>query len=259
MKRDVYIAIVSHNHQELIIDSFNQFPKEIGAYNIHISIIDNANSKKLEEFSRSNNYFYYADEQTRGYGANLNKLYNMLSLKDEDIFIVCNPDMILDPIQIEKILDRSIKERADIYGVKIYTRRDFSKVSSSNRSFPCLLDFFASMILKKRLYMHDPEVYSNPDWISGAFMVIRSDSYRKLEGFDERYFLYCEDIDICYRAKKSGMKIVYNPEFYVVHESQLASRELFSKTFLIHLKSIFRYLITHRVKCVIGSGGNYAK
>jgi len=259
LKKDVYIAIVSHNHQDLIIDAFANFPKEIGNYNLHLSTIDNVNSKELKNFADDEKIFYYTDGKIRGYGANLNKLYDLLSPKDEDIFIVCNPDIILDAKELNKILDKSIEENADIYGAKVYTRRDFSKVSSSNRSFPCVFDFFASIVLKKRVYMHDPEVYANPDWISGAFMVIKSSSYRELKGFDEKYFLYCEDIDICYRAKKSGMKIVYNPAFYVVHESQLASRTIFSKTFLMHLKSIIRYLVTHRITCVLGKGGNYAK
>jgi len=259
LKKDVYIAIVSHNHQDLIIDAFASFPKNIGNYTLHLSIIDNINSQKLKTFSKEEDIVYYADNKQRGYGANLNKLFDLLSPKDEDIFIVCNPDIILNPIQLEKILDKTIEEDADIYGVKVYTRRDFSKVSSSNRSFPCIFDFFSSIVLKKRPYIHNPEVYANPDWISGAFMVIKSSSYKKLKGFDERYFLYCEDIDICYRAKKEKMKIVYNPEFYIIHESQLASRTIFSKTFLVHLRSIFRYLITHRITCILGTGGNYAK
>ncbi len=42
------------------------------------------------------------------------------------------------------------------------------------------------------------------EWVAGSFIAFKSSSYRKVQGFDENYFMYCEDIDICYRAKSQG-------------------------------------------------------
>jgi N-acetylglucosaminyl-diphospho-decaprenol L-rhamnosyltransferase len=54
-------------------------------------------------------------------------------------------------------------------------------------------------------------------WISGACLFIRKELFEKLNGFDENFFLYFEDIDLCKRARNLGYKILYHPEFIVKH------------------------------------------
>ena len=250
MNQSVYICIVSHHHDELIMDNIKDFPKKIGRYNIKLYIIDNVNSEKLENFSKYQSILYYADEETRGYGANINKVFSLCSPEDDDVFIVCNPDVILDPIQLRGILETFSQEQCDIKGVKVYLDKEFDRVSSSNRNYPCILDFFISFVFKKKLYHNSPDVYAHPDWISGGFMVIRPGSFRKLGGFDEKFFMYCEDIDICYRAKQMDMDIVYDPSLHIVHESRMASQNIFSTSFLYHLRSVFRYLVKHKITCL---------
>ncbi len=249
-KKDVYIGIVSHGHDDIIKNNFKNFPREFKNFKVHIGLIDNINSKELEQFCREQNILYYADEKTRGYGENVNKIFSILNPKDEDIFIVSNPDIYIPPDQLEKIVDFFYKEKPDLLGVKVYLNRELSRVSSQNRKFPCILDFIISFITKKRPYMKDPNIKTEPDWISGAFMVWNAGSFRKIHGFDESYFMYCEDIDICFKAKKQNMKIIYNPEFYVIHESQLQSRNLLSKHFYWHIKSILKFLIKNRIFCL---------
>jgi GT2 family glycosyltransferase len=80
-----------------------------------------------------------------------------------------------------------------------------------------------------------------PDWLAGMFMVFRSKTYIKLNGFDESYFLYYEDVDICRRAYKLGLKIVCCPQVSVVHHAQRASRHNF-RHMRWHLGSMLRYL-----------------
>jgi GT2 family glycosyltransferase len=55
------------------------------------------------------------------------------------------------------------------------------------------------------------------DWVTGAFMLFRKQALQKVGGFDEDYFMYTEDTDICYRIKKNGWQIWYLPAFSVVH------------------------------------------
>ncbi len=247
---NIYIGIVSHGHDKIIENNFKNFPKKIGKYNIHLGLIDNINSKKLENFCKRENIFYYADDKIRGYGENVNKIFSLLNPEDDAIFIVSNPDIYIPPEQLEKIADFFEKEQPDLMGVKVYLNRELSKVSSQNRTFPCVLDFIISFISKKRPYMKNPDVKAEPDWISGAFMVWKAKSFKKIKGFDESYFMYCEDIDICFRAKKNKMKIIYNPDFYVIHESQLESRNIFSKHFYWHLRSIFKFFIKNKIFCI---------
>ena len=55
------------------------------------------------------------------------------------------------------------------------------------------------------------------DWIQGAFMMLKKEVYRKVGGFDENFHMYGEEVEWCYRIKKSGYKVCYYPEVKVMH------------------------------------------
>jgi N-acetylglucosaminyl-diphospho-decaprenol L-rhamnosyltransferase len=57
------------------------------------------------------------------------------------------------------------------------------------------------------------------DWVSGAAMLVRSEVFRELGGFDEKYFMYFEDIDLCRRAKCSGYRVMVDSSAQIFHES----------------------------------------
>lgn len=65
----------------------------------------------------------------------------------------------------------------------------------------------------------------NAGWIGGTFMVIRKEVLEKAGYFNEDYFMYFEDVDLCYRAQKKGFKVLYNPDVEVVHYSGASSED----------------------------------
>jgi N-acetylglucosaminyl-diphospho-decaprenol L-rhamnosyltransferase len=64
------------------------------------------------------------------------------------------------------------------------------------------------------------------DWCHGAFLLGRRDELRALGGYDERYFLYAEDMDLCFRVHESGKSVVYLPQVSIEHDGNAAGREL---------------------------------
>ena len=64
------------------------------------------------------------------------------------------------------------------------------------------------------------------DWCHGAFLLGRRDELLALGGYDERYFLYAEDMDLCFRVHESGKSVVYLPQVSILHEGNAAGREL---------------------------------
>ncbi|ETN95789.1 glycosyltransferase [Zhouia amylolytica] len=244
--KNVHLSVVSHNNEELIIDNFFKLPRIYGGFKLNIYVIDNLGSTQFKSLCKQNDVNYYSDMETRGYGGNNNKNYEIISPDSEDIFIVCNPDVTIQPDQFEELLTTFENSNADIFGVKVYESIDLSTFSSHNRKYPALLDPLVSLLFKVKLFALDPNIIAYPDWIGGAFMIFKSESYRKLEGFDESFFMYYEDVDICRRAKrKYGMKLIYNPGFYIVHEAQREGRKLFSKHFLMNLKSMIKYFFRY--------------
>jgi len=79
-------------------------------------------------------------------------------------------------------------------------------------------EFFPEAFRQKMLLRYWPhDRIREVDWVLGAFMLTRRPLMEKLKGFDEDFFLYGEDLDLCYRIKKAGWRVVFFPEAEVVH------------------------------------------
>ena len=79
------------------------------------------------------------------------------------------------------------------------------------------------------------------DWVAGMFMLFRSEDFREVGGFDERFFLYYEDVDICRRLLSRGQRCVFQPDASVIHHARRASRRDL-RLMGIHASSAARYL-----------------
>jgi GT2 family glycosyltransferase len=90
------------------------------------------------------------------------------------------------------------------------------------------------------------------DWAQGSALCIRRDLIEKIGAFDESFFMYFEDTDLCRRAWKAGSRVMYTPAAYVVHYHHRESRikrpwEIFTnKTTRYHIKSAFHYFWKYR-------------
>lgn len=246
-KTKVHISVVSHNQEDLIIDNFKSLNFENDNLDINLILIDNTNSKKLKQFADEKKHLYFADEKVRGYGENHNKAFEIAQVKDDDIFIVCNPDIILDEMQLFGMIQSFIKKNEELGNVTCYYDREKTILSNPDRHFPFFLNFVASILFKKRFHYGTNFDVTHPEWISGEFMIIRGDIYKKVEGFDTDFFMYVEDIDLCFRAMHKGITITHDKNFYIVHETQMDSRNVLSGSFKMHLRSVLRYLVKHRL------------
>jgi N-acetylglucosaminyl-diphospho-decaprenol L-rhamnosyltransferase len=99
----------------------------------------------------------------------------------------------------------------------------------SQRRFPTLRSTYAQALFLHRLFpraswsdeiVRDPDAYvaaRSPDWVSGACILVRRSTLEQLGGWDERYFLYCEDIDLCRRVRGLGLEVRFDPAAVAVH------------------------------------------
>lgn len=77
------------------------------------------------------------------------------------------------------------------------------------------------------------------DWVSGAAMLLRREASRSVGGFDESYFMYVEDVDICWRLRKAGFEVVYDPSFRLVHHIGRTSSQQSVRMLYEHHRSMF--------------------
>lgn len=135
-----------------------------------------------------------------------------------------NPDTIVKKNCIEEMI-KSFENQIDIgiVGCKVLNKN--GSIQPSCGCFPTIFNIILDRIplinkiiktelIRKVNYYNKEQI---PDWISGCFLLIKRNLYLKLGGFDEQYFLYGEDIDLCYRIIKAGYKIYYNPNTAIIH------------------------------------------
>ena len=100
----------------------------------------------------------------------------------------------------------------------------------------------------------DKSDYCEVDWLLGSFLFIRTEALAEVGGFDERFFLYFEDTDICRRFHKKGWKVVFYPEAEIIHNHNRASagtpwyKFFTSGSTRTHIWSWFKYLIKYKAK-----------
>lgn len=189
-----------------------------------------------------------------GFGENNNK--GVMASKGEYIGIV-NPDIVVQKGSIDSILNYAktnglnnvvCPQLLNIDGSLQFSVRKFvTLVMILSRWFSRGND--ASGNKKVREYLckdMDPNKIQEIDWAIGAAMFMSRKTYDMLGGFDERYFLYMEDEDLCLRAWEHGVPVVYLPKAKFFHNHLRGSTHLSKKT-LYHIKSLFTYFGLHGI------------
>jgi GT2 family glycosyltransferase len=83
------------------------------------------------------------------------------------------------------------------------------------------------------------------DWVSGAAMLVRGDLLDRLGGFDEGYFMYCEDVDLCKRAWQQGAKVVYLPSAVITHAIGRSTDQAANRMIVRFHRSMLRFYRLH--------------
>ncbi len=197
--------------------------------------------------------------ENRGFGAGNNLA--IAEAKGEYI-LLCNPDLVVFPSEIETWLEW-MDRRPDvaISGPRILNP-DGTDQESCYR-FPGILTpllrrtRLGHLSLGKRALDRyamkdmDRHLEQDVDWVLGAAMLIRKSALEKIGAFDERFFMYFEEADICRRAWQGGFRVAYFPEARFMHYYKRESRlrypwEIFSNRLArVHLQSGIKYFLKY--------------
>ncbi len=114
------------------------------------------------------------------------------------------------------------------------------------RYFPTLRQLAFKMLGRHDgRYALQPNQSTSPvDWVAGMFMLFSAEDFKAIGGFDENFFLYYEDVDICTRLWKSGRSVMVDPDVQVVHDARRASHKSW-RFMRWHAASMVRYFWKH--------------
>jgi O-antigen biosynthesis protein len=226
---DVSIVIVNYNvrdHLDACLASIFKSNKD--KYKIEIFVIDNNSIDGSSSFLRNKypSINFIDNDSNLGFSK-----ANNIALKkvQGEYILILNPDTILEEETFDKLIN-FCKENKDVGAISSKLIQANGKLDlACKRSFPSLSVALPRIIGLSKLfpkskifgkynltYLDENKTYE-VDAICGAFMFIPKYILDKVGFFDEDYFMYGEDLDLCFRIKKNGYKIFYFPEVKTVH------------------------------------------
>ncbi len=218
---------------------------------MRLVLVDNASADGVESWSHCLDETAIVRNQRRlSYAANLNRILARCTAR---YALLMNTDMFFDPA--EPCITRMVRfmdshPTCGVAGCRLYhadgqfaypARRFQSPAVVLARR--CGLGRLMRRTLDHYLYRNRGEEETwEPDWLSGAFLMVRGEAIQAVGGFDEGYGKYFEDVDLCLRMRLAGWNVFYHGGTYCYHLERRASKNLVSLDALRHLRAYLRWL-----------------
>lgn len=225
--KELTLSIVSHGHGPLVAALLDDLSKLPSAHQMHLVLTLNLPDEVVDARSWPNlSIQVIRNPEPRGFGANHNGAFQLCR---SPWFVVLNPDIRIsqDPFptllaaaslapEIAALSPRIVNANGE---VEDHVRTNLSPLSLWRRlrGKEKAPDVSSPSTLGGKFY-----------WLAGMFVAFRSTSYRSIRGFDERFFLYCEDYDICARLWIEGGRLALVPDAIATHRAQRDSHRSLS-------------------------------
>ena len=215
----------------------------------NIYIVDNSSQKYIEDFCKEYQNVIYIASENVGYGAAHNKAIRLVQNdKDVKYHLVLNSDVYFEPDVLDRIA-KYMDNDEEIAQVQPYLTYPNGELQCTARLIPTPADLIfrrflpdcigASMDERYTLSFWDHKTPANIAYHQGSFQFFRVKCFEKVGLYDERFFMYPEDIDITRRMHKY-YKTMYWPEVKVVHAHRAESYKS-KKMLKIHMTNMIKY------------------
>lgn len=244
------VSIVTYNSGH-IFETLDNFCSQIfPSFSCRIYVFDNCSDKsfqdQLKKYASDNIQIHFSDNNHGfGYGHNYN-----IDVSREEFMLICNPDIIVEKNSFSILHKYLSKHKSTMVAPKVlYPNGDVQFLVRERLDlFDYVLRFVPSKTIKRlfrsRLASFECQGLSdNPqqvNFVSGCFMYTRRSDLIDVGGFDDRFFMYFEDNDLCQRFREKGKVIIYHPNASVIHFYGKEAHKSF-KIFKIFIGSMVRY------------------
>lgn len=220
--------------------------------NCHVllTIVDNSPTPDLSTLFEDLAVSYHFYGANAGYGKGHN--WAIRTVENSKYHLILNPDIIISPTTIEKLV-AFMDDNSNIGILSPKILNENGTVQFLNKRYPTVFDLFLRRFIPafiQSLFQDRINRYEMKDigydeicdvqCISGCFMFCRTDVLKAVGGFDDRYFMYLEDFDLCRKVQRAGYRTVYYPYATVTHLWERASHKSLKMTW-IHIHSAIKY------------------
>jgi hypothetical protein len=235
----VSVSIVSHGQAGLVHNLLGDLAR---CNATPLEVILTLNLEEHLPFPESGQPFpltLIRNARPRGYGANHNAAFRRAK---GDFFCVLNPDIRITENPFPRLTNDLLKPEVGVAAPRIVNPA--GNTEDSARRFPTPTFLFKKLLgLVHEIDYEISDATLSPDWVAGMFMVFRREVFAEITGFDERYFLYYEDVDLCRRLRNRGYEVRLIPSVSAVHDARRESRRNL-RHLRWHLSSALRYFLT---------------
>lgn len=238
------IIILTFNSSRFIsslLESLNSFKNDS-----EILIVDNDSSDDSVKIAKK--FESYVKVIETGENLGFAKGINLGAKQAKGKYVLfINPDTILKSGKLTDLISVFEKnEKAGVVGGKLMGGNG-SPEKSAGRFFGLLETLLIVLGLDESFGIRfSPKKISRVDFVSGGFMMVDSQLFKKLGGFDENFFMYVEDMEFCFRVKKAGRETYFTPEVVLAHAGQGSSSRSFA---IYHIyKGILYFYKKHKSK-----------
>lgn len=246
----VAAVVVNRNTRDLLRDCVasieaQDFDGGISTWVIDNGLNDGSADMVISEFPTVNLVW---NSRNTGYARACNK---GIGLSREPYIMILNSDVVLHPDTVARLvefLDRD--SRAGVAGPRILNIDGSPQYSC--RRFPSLTESFVHAFVglfsaenpystSYKMTDMDRNTETAVDWVSGAFMMLRRDALSETGLFDEKYFMYVEDVDLCWRIWQAGWTVNYVPRATAVHHIGMSGHLVPTRMVFHHHRSMLRF------------------
>ena len=236
----ISISIVSHNQGNILVKVIEDLVRLCSGTRIEVFLTKNIPEPlPFDTAALPFPVMVIENHGPKGFGANHNAAFDCARA---EWFCVMNPDIRLLSNPFPALLDEAARRAAAVVAPAVLNSA--MQVDDSIRRFPTPLALAGRLLGRgdgRYQFVVNDESFS-ADWVAGMFMLFRADDYRVVGGFDESFFLYCEDVDICARLWKAGRTVLACPKVQVEHDARRTSRKNV-RYMTWHLASMARYFL----------------
>ena len=253
---DLSVVIVNYQTFELTKNTINSIFEYDYPFELEVIVVDNASSD--DSMSRLQDYFgdrvrFIASAENNGFAAGNNQALRVVEAR---YVLLLNSDTIVWENTLESIYNY-MEDHKDVgaCGCRVLLENgDLDK--ACKRSFPNVKNsFFRLFHIPTNSAddnynldnLPDDEIYEI-DCLTGAFMFMRKEALDTAGLLDETFFMYGEDIDLCYRIKNSGWKIIYYGESKITHLKGASSKKQKSKLIYEFYRAMYIYYKKHHAE-----------
>ncbi|MCG6144912.1 glycosyltransferase family 2 protein [Leptospira bandrabouensis] len=246
--------VLYRNPKDVVIKAIDSFLEN--QPNRRMVLVDHSPEPTLSNLASNSQITYYHNPSNPGFGAGHNLAHSEIidsnKDKNEKYIIIQNPDVFIDPGCINTLIQKlEANPKIGLITCRVLNpdgsiqkllKKDPNLFALITRRIPFLKNIpifnkaLQNFLVSDDLYLREVEI----PIVSGCFFIIPRIVWNEIGGFDERYFLYFEDFDICRKVRAIGKQIVYSPEAEITHLWTRGAHTSF-KHLLYFAKSMIQY------------------